>query len=683
MLVNGVKIMKVKMANRKKAWLVSAAAALLGAAFLANSLLSSPEERTGQTSRAVLSGTVQNPVPPVIAEPSSSIGQPPATGEGVHQPLSKRIVEYHINVEYSPENQKLLGQQTVTWKNPGSQPVQELYMHLYPNAFASEKTTFMKESGGKLRRDEAKKGSFGDMELRSIKTEDETDLSSAMQFVQPDDGNPDDRTLIKITLPKPVAAGAAITLHTDFAVKLPQVFARMGITKDFVMAGQWFPKLAVYEPAGTRGRTAEGWNLHQYHGNSEFYADFGIFDVRVKVPADYIVAATGFPTKNPVVEAGKKTYQFYADDVHDFAWSASPNFKVFEEPYAAPNLPGVKIKLYLDPKHEPYKSRYMIAAKKALSRYSQWYGTYPYSTLSIVVPPEEANGAGGMEYPTLVTAWGASKGTPDLDLERVVVHEIGHQFWYGLVATNEFEEAWLDEGFTSYTEDKLMELEYGSKPNLPVEASYITSPAALQKNAWSYRSHGEYADNVYTRAKLVLKEIEHRVGLNTMDRIMKTYFQRWKFKHPGTRDFQTVVEEITKTKWTEFFDQYVYGSMMTDYAVDSIRIRQTNESGQTLYESSVLVRKFGGTVPAVPIRFHFADGSTTEKVWDGQGEQIEYKLTHKSPVDWVSLDPKYTMKLENRHINNYMKTEVDSTWRIRWTLGVVKLLETLFDTVAW
>ena len=124
----------------------------------------------------------------------------------------------------------------------------------------------------------------------------------------------------------------------------------------------------------------------------------------------------------------------------------------------------------------------MYAAKKALSRYSQWYGTYPYSTLSIVVPPPGGNGAGGMEYPTLVTAWGASDKEPDLELERVVVHEIGHQFFYGLVASNEFEEAWLDEGFTSYAEDKVMEAEYGVSPNLPVESSYITSPNTLQQN---------------------------------------------------------------------------------------------------------------------------------------------------------------------------------------------------------
>ena len=134
--------------------------------------------------------------------------------------------------------------------------------------------------------------------------------------------------------------------------------------------------------------------------------------------------------------------------------------------------------------------------------------TYPYSTLSIVVPPKGGNGAGGMEYPTLITAFAAENDNPGYDLERTVVHEIGHQYWYGMVASNEFEEAWLDEGFTSYAEDKVMESEYGVEPNLPVEASYMTDPAPLKQLSWSYHSHNNYAENVYMRAKLVL--IRHR-----------------------------------------------------------------------------------------------------------------------------------------------------------------------------
>ncbi|MEC0230359.1 M1 family metallopeptidase [Paenibacillus alba] len=666
--------MSVVFKNRKVQWFVVMLLAA-GTVLLSEALLPSANRLT---------------IPVVSKDESSAPApdmQPADNGKApdkqTQAPLSYRIADYHMNVAYTPETQQLQGQQTVTWENPGSVPVQELYLHLYPNAFASKKTTFMRESGGKLRQDEARIGSTGSMDLLSVKTIDGEDLSTRMTFVQPDDGNKDDHTLLKIPLPKPVGAGEQVTIKTEFLVKLPAAFARMGYVDDFVMAGQWFPKVAAYERAGTRGRTEPGWNLHQYHGNSEFYADFGMYDVKIQVPSNYTVAATGFPVKPAVTDNGIKTYQFYADDVHDFAWSASPHFVYVEEPFSTPQIPGVKIKLYLDPNHQDLKDRYMAAAKKALSRYSQWYGSYPYSTLSIVVPPPGGNGAGGMEYPTLVTAWGAADKTPDLELERVVVHEIGHQFFYGLVASNEFEEAWLDEGFTSYIEDKVMEADYGVSPNLPVESSYITSPNALKQNAWDYTGHDQYAENVYTRAKLVLKAIEKQVGAKTMDRIMRAYFQKWEFKHPATKDFQNVVEEISKTKWDEFFNEYVYGAMMMDYTVESIRVKSVGTKEAASYESTVLISKKGGNSPEVPIHFHFTDGTALDKTWDGKESRIEFKFTHTTPIDWVRIDPNYSLILENKHINNYMQTEVSTKWKIRWNLGIIQFLQTIFGWVSW
>ncbi|MCZ8514578.1 M1 family metallopeptidase [Paenibacillus filicis] len=642
----------------------------------------------GSSKGIFLPGDGASPVMARLDEPSPPPPAPPSLParpieKPAPQPLSVRIVEYHLNAELDTEGKLIRATSSLTWKNPGTVPVHELYFHLYPNAFESKKTTFMKESGGKLREDASKDNNVGSMQIGTIKTEDGIDLTSRIAYVQPDDGNTDDHTLLKVPLAKAVGPGEKVTLNTDYTVKLPQVFARMGYAGDFVMAGQWFPKVAVYETKGTRGRAEEGWNLHQYHGNSEFYADFGIFDVRIKVPSSYKVAATGFPIR-PAQDDGKtKTYAFYADDVHDFAWAASPHFIYYEEPYATPQLPGVRIKLYLDPKHEKLKARYIAAAKKALARYSQWYGSYPYSTLSIVVPPADGNGAGGMEYPTLITAWGAGEDNPNLELERVVVHEIGHQFFYGMAASNEFEEAWLDEGFTSYAEDRLMETEYGVRPNLLVEASYITAPAPLRLNSWSYKDHHHYAENVYTRAKLVLKEMERRVGADTMNKIMRTYFQRWKFKHPTSADFQQAVEDVTKTSWKEFFDQYVYNGMMVDYAVTTIQTNRITENGQTFYENKVQIQRHGGTYPNVPIRFHFADGTQVDKTWEGADSEVIMKLNHSAPIDWVALDPQHAIVLENKRINSFMKTNVDPKLSVRLNLGAVKLLETVLGWIAW
>ncbi|UVI30536.1 M1 family metallopeptidase [Paenibacillus spongiae] len=616
------------------------------------------------------------PVPQSTPEPDSVMQPKPVE-------LSKRVVEYHIGVQLDEKNKTLHGEQTVTWTNPGKNPVSELYFHLYPNAFQSKNSTFMRESGGKLRNDKATLASTGSMRIDTLETTEGSSLLPRLHYVQPDDGNTNDQTLAKLRLPGPVPAGSSVTLRMKFEVKLPEVFARMGYSGDFVMAGQWFPKLAVYETAGTRGRTTEGWNVHQYHGNSEFYSDFGIYSVKINVPESYKVAATGFQTKPTTIANERRTYQFYADDVHDFGWSASPDFLYTEEPFSTDGVPGVRIKLYLDPHHADLKDRYLHAAKSALAKYAEWYGSYPYSTLSIVVPPKGGNGAGGMEYPTLVTAFSAENANPGYELERTVVHEIGHQYWYGMVATNEFEEAWLDEGFTSYAEDKLMESVYGVEPNLPVEASYMTDPAPLKQLSWSYNSHNHYAENVYMRAKLVLVGIEKQVGPQAMRKILRTYFQKYKFKHPSTADFQRVVEQVTRTKWNEYFSQFVYGKEMADYAVESVHVRPVEEGGTKLYESIVLIKKRGGTNGPVPIVFQFADGTTMPKTWDGHETHVQFKMVHASPLIWAAIDPKNANVLDNKRNNNFMKADLPEKTRTRWNIAVSKFVEGLFTSLAW
>ncbi|WP_339834466.1 M1 family metallopeptidase [Paenibacillus sp. FSL R7-0272] len=626
---------------------------------------------------------------PVLAPES---GKPPAKNgapappESVQSPTaevySNRVVEYHMDVKLN-EGNKLQGTQTITWTHPGKKTVNELYFHMYPNAFSSADTTFMKESGGKLRGDVMPTDGYGSMKFTDMQTEDGLSLLHRMQYVQPDDGNIKDKTLIKVRLPKPVKGGESITIRTSFEVSLPKIFARMGKTDDFVMAGQWFPKLSAYEPVGRRGRTIEGWNLHQYHGNSEFYADFGIYSVRIRVPETYKVAATGFPTQQATLKNGEKVYQFYADDVHDFAWAASPDFVYAEEPFSAPNVPGVRIKLYLDPAHQDLKERYLFAAKAALTNYSKWFGPYPYATLSIVVPPKAANGAGGMEYPTLITAFGADDTTPGYDLERTVVHEIGHQYFYGMVASNEFEEAWLDEGFTSYAEDKLMEQEYGLIPNLPVQSGLITSPAPLTQPSWKFDSQNQYASNVYTRGKLVLLGIEQQVGAKTMERILATYVKKYRFKHPATGDFQKVVEQVTRTSWADYFDQYVYRNGMADFAVEKINVSSIEKDGKKMYESSVTIVKKGSDFPKVPVRIAFEDGHTVTKHWDGREERVTYKLTYTSPVTWAMTDPLYDIVLENRHMNNFLRTGLDEQVKSRWNMSATKLIEAIFGGLSW
>lgn len=616
---------------------------------------------------------------PSSPTPGMSSDQPMPQSE----PLSDRIVEYHISVRLDEASRTLTGTQSVTWHHPGKLPVQDMYFHLYPNAFRGKESTFNRESGGKLREDRMSSDSIGSMTITSLRREDGEDLSHTMRFVQPDDGNEADQTLLKIHLAEPVAPGESITLKMEFVVQLPYVYARMGYAGNFVMAGQWFPKLSVYEPKGRRGNKQEGWNIHQYHGNSEFYSDFGIYNVKIDVPSQYIVAATGFPVKEWKDDGSRRQYHYYAEDVHDFAWAASPDFIYVEEPFSTKHIPGVKIKLYLDPGHEHLTKRYLNAAKRSLASFSEWYGEYPYSTLSIVVPPEDGSGAGGMEYPTLITAWAAKDSEPSLELERVIAHEIGHQFWYGIVASNEFEEAWLDEGFTSYVEDKVMEHAYGITRSLPILSSYITDPAPLKLNAWEYANHRIYAENVYMRASLVLRDIEETIGTKKMQQVLRTYFQRFKFRHPTTQDFQKVLQNVTHRNWDSYFQQFIYGDKMIDYAVSNVTTYPVEQNGVSRYETRIMLHRLGGVHRPVDIAIRLADGTTKIESWNGLERQKELMLHTSVPVSWVLIDPEFKQILEHRHYNNFMHAEVANERQIRWSYALSTFIQSLFGLIAW
>lgn len=468
--------------------------------------------------------------------------------------LSDRIANYNIQVSLDAQHKTLHGLETVEWRNPGKIPVSELYFHMYPNAFESEHTTFMTERLKEGKPKPESKDVSANMTIERIETGQGLSLMNHMQFVQPDDGNVQDRTLLKIRLPYSVPPEGTIKMALQFTVQLPHLHRRMGYADDFVMAGQWFPKLAVYEPSGTRGRLTEGWNLHQYHANSEFYADFGSYDVFIDCPSNNIVAATGAEISAEPLAGGRVRHHFHADDVHDFAWAASPNLILSE----GRGNPETTIKLYLDANHAHLKNRYVQASKAALTAYEEWFGKYPYSTLSVVVPPKAGRHAGGMEYPTFITVAAANEDKPNLHLELVVAHEIAHQYWYGMVANNEFEEAWLDEAFATYTEDKFMKMQYGFDTNL-FYRPYSPTYNRLTEYSWRYKNRADYENNVYIGGKHVLQDIERQIGSDKMQEVMKVYFETWKFKHPGTKDFMDVLEKETGRSWQSYFDSHVYG----------------------------------------------------------------------------------------------------------------------------
>ena len=375
--------------------------------------------------------------------------------------LSNRVVAYSIDAELDPVKHTIKGKQQLTWRNRSAQPVCSVYLHLYLNGFDGAGSTFMTEQRASergFRSDvKTKDGEYGYIRLDKVQ---QGGTSAKWSFVQPDGGPATDRSVVRIDLPQPVAAGASTTLDIDFFDQLPRVVARTGYYGSFHLVAQWFPKIGVLELAGERGATAPRWNAHEFHLHSEFYADFGSYDVRITVPKGYTVGATGALQGTPSEKAGKLTHRYLQDDVHDFAWTADKRFAApMVKTWNGPRGP-VQVSVLYTPDYASNAQPVLQATIDSLDYFSRTLGPYPYKTATAVVPPYGADEAGGMEYPTFFTADSTRQDAPGtlgrFALDFVTVHEFGHGYFYGILASNEFEEPWLDEGMNEYWDQRMM-----------------------------------------------------------------------------------------------------------------------------------------------------------------------------------------------------------------------------------
>ncbi|MCK4631245.1 MAG: M1 family metallopeptidase, partial [Bacteroidales bacterium] len=486
---------------------------------------------------------------------------------GNSQALSSRIANYDMKVKLDPVEKIIDGTMTFEWKNPSQDTIRELHFHMYLNAFKNNRSTFWKESGGRLRGkgvDTKDPMVWGWVDILSLKTLEGNDLTNSIQFIQPDDDNADDQTVAAVKLKNPVLPGESLTLNIEFRSKLPKIFARTGFSDNYFLVAQWFPKIGVYEPAGMRYAEKGQWNCHQFHAHSEFYANFGVYRVEITLPEEFVVGATGKRISEKTVEDGLKQVTYLAEDVVDFAWTASPRFFVVEDKWK-----DVDIKVYLQPEHEQLASQHIISLKAALEYFDAHLGSYPYSTISVVDPPFRGMGSAGMEYPTFITA-GSFWGLPDelRVTEMVTIHEFGHNYFMGILATNEFEEAWMDEGMNTYFESRIMDHAYGEgtsfvgfkkfhfgdKEYHRLSYTRLSYPkiAESTRPSWKFE-HGGYGSMSYNKPATMFTTLERLVGEKTNEEIWKTYFEKWKFKHPSGRDFINVVNEVViKNHGTRF-----------------------------------------------------------------------------------------------------------------------------------
>lgn len=631
--------------------------------------------------------------------PLLSYGQLPAPKPIFPAPLSPRIANYQIRVSLNPATKRLAGQETLTWRNTSGDVIRELQFHLYLNAFKDRKSTFMRESGGQLRGDYIDaddKEAWGWTNLKSMKVQGGEAL--AWQFIQPDDLNTDDRTVIRVPLSKPLGPGQSITLDIAFEAKLPKIFARTGFSRDFFLVGQWFPKIGVYEPAGTRYARQGQWNCHQFHAHSEFYADYGVYDVDITTPKEYWVEATGLMQGEVMHKNGTKTLRYHAEDVVDFAWTASPHFQE-----ATSQWKHVKITVLLQPEHADQAQRHIDAATAALAYFDKYLGKYPFPNLTVVDPPIHAMGAAGMEYPTFITAgtaWQIPKGIRMP--EMVTVHEFGHQYFMQLLASNEFEEAWLDEGFNQYYEGRIMDETYGPKTSAADLFGYrlgdlensrdgyvhLDNPAigASFGNTWQLPDN-YYGVLTYSKTATWLRTLEGLLGRKIMDEIMQTYFDRWQFKHPNANSFIAIVNEIAPARtgfrygndmnW--FFDQVLYGDNVCDYKLVSVSSKKQGKQ----YTSTVRVDRLGDARMPVDVLLHFADGKELMLFWDGKGRTKTFTVTESGELIWAKADPKQKLYIDTNFNNNSLTRQPSSAPAAKYAAKVLFWIQNWLHWLAW
>ena len=621
------------------------------------------------------------------------------------KPMSDRVVHYEIDAKYDAAKHTVDATEVLTYHNLTGQALDHFPFHLYQNAF-QPKSTWVREAKIEGSRDTAydkwEEKEYGSEDIKSLEVVGQGDLTGQLQFIAPDDGNKDDRTVVDLYVPKPIAPGAYVQFKISFQTRFPETQARSGWKRDFVLGGQWFPKIGVWWHGA--------WNCHQYHATTEFFADFGVYDVKLTVPQNEVVGASGVLVEEENNPDNTKTVTYHGDDIHDFAWTASPRYKVRESVYQSQMGP-IKLRFLMQPAHWSQAERHEKITKETLDHFESWYGPYPYKTLT-VVDPEPDSAAGGMEYPTFITgdsSWFMPQGVhlPEL----VVEHEFGHQYWYGMVATNEFEDAWMDEGINSYTEVKVLDSILGKNTSVlnmlgatggereTQRGGYVgvADLDPIAQKAYEYYSFNSYGGITYGKTASVLLTLEGIIGEDTMAKAMHTYFMKYRFTHPTKEDFLKTIEEVSGRDLRSYFNRAVYGTPVMDYEVLKIESFPVNwyeekkdkkdpkkdAKDDTIYSSSVWLHRKEDFVMPVEVEIKFSNGEKVREHWDGESRWTRFSYEKKAKVESAEIDPDHKMHLDRDNFNNSRTAEGNA--KATWKVGNYWLFVTqwLGQALAW
>jgi hypothetical protein len=617
---------------------------------------------------------------PVFAQTSDPAGLAiPSTTSAINAPtpLSQRVVAYDMDARYDAKAHTLEASETLTYHNLTGQPLDIFPFHLYLNAFQPTSTWMREGKREGTRGQDFEKWdnkSYGAEEIKKFEVVGQGDFTSQLQYIHPDDDNKDDRSVVQVHLPKPIPPDGYVQFKIKFHDQFPETLERTGWNRDFILGGQWFPKVGVWWHGA--------WNCHQFHAYTEFFADFGVYDVTLTVPQYEVVGAAGVEVSTTNNTDGTKTVAYHGEDIHDFAWTASPHYLIHDDVFQG-SMGPVKLRIMLQPAHWGQLGRQVRALKESMDRYDRWYGPYPYKTLTLV-DPEPGSPAFGMEYPTFITGgtfWWEPEGFRMGSVETIE-HEFGHQYWYGMVATNEFEDAWMDEGINQYTQIKVMDSMFGESASTldlwgitagqrDEDRLYYEGIAdldAIAQNGWQYADNNSYSGITYGKTALMLLTLESVIGEDAMRQAMRVYFTRYRFTHPTKEDFLKTIEEVSGKNLRWYFDQAVYGTQVLDYEVlkiDSTPVDWYKENlkekkGETEYIDNVWIRRKGEFAIPIDVEIRFDNGSKVREHWDGRDRWVRYTYQKKAKIESVEVDPDRKIQFDRNNFNNSRTAEANT-----------------------
>jgi hypothetical protein len=627
-------------------------------------------------------------------------------------PLSPRNANYTIHASLDEKDKVVKGKETLHWKNPTAGAADTMVFHLYMNAFKNNESTFMKESKGEHRGNKQEKKGWGAIDITKLVVGG-VDLTKAIKV---------DDTLATVKLPTPVAGGATVDVDVEFTTKMPKVFARTGFKDDFFEVAQWFPKIGVWDcDAGPYGHPATcRWRANQHHLNSEFFADYGVYDVDVEVPKKWTVGATGVLVGEKT-SGERKTLTYHAEDVHDFVWTTQPDFKTTEDKYVGPSG-EVRIVMLSQPGRDANVGRHIKATQVGLAELERRFGPYPYSQITVVDVPEDAEGAGGMEYPTLFFTEDVPVPPSMHFPEYVTIHELAHQYFYGLVGSDEVEEAWLDEGLTETMSDWGVSRQFGREGGawdifghrLSVtelsQAGYSTAIGIdpSETRAFEYESNHLYGAVTYTKTVLILRTMEAYLGAEKFEAAMRHYYDKAKFTHPRAEDFVRLFDEGAGQDLSWYWKQTLWGTSTLDYEVMDVSKRRKpapvglfdgkdgkreekeapkKEDKDAPWISEVVVRRKGELAFPVDVKVVFEDETIKHETWDGgrDGGPRWKRWTYetKKPVAWAEVDPDGKVALDTTRFNNGRRVEPESAPRRQITSWFQNALSVVLSAVGF